>query len=488
MRHPIRRIATQGAWYSLGNALVKVSGLILLPVFTNAHYLPVADYGRWGVFEISAQLAISVLGLSLAVGLVRFYHEPGGGRDALGAAWWITVGMAGLLAVAALVGIPRIAPPSFRTIGWLLVAYTAFEILIAVPLALLRAEGRAGSHTAVLGFKLMLLVLFALFLMVRKGAGLEGMLAAYAGAGGIALVAAILAARQTQFFIPRISGPTARQLLAFSLPLVIGGLGSMVLNAADRYVLAIYRRPEEIAFYTLAEKIGGVVNMFVVQPFNLAWLPLLFRLDEHQRPGVLKLLLPYLNIALCLVVVALSVAVGPTLAIMRSDPAYRRAIALIPWIGFGFVAYGLSAVFSGVLALFHRTRAISLGLACAAVLNMGLNFLLVPSLGAFGAAVNTLIAYAALLAAQFFAVQKILPVRYSWWRVLGVIGTSFAVSLIAVSRSGSSQADWALRIGLPVIWAVILLSTRSFSWREVREAWTVLRDREPEGTDVGPVP
>jgi O-antigen/teichoic acid export membrane protein len=471
MRHPLRRIAVQGAWYAAGSALVKVSGLILLPVLTNTRFLSVADYGLWGVLEISAQIAISTLGLALAVGLVRFYNEPWGGDRALAATWWMTAGIAGLLAAVGGVLVARVAPAPLRPVyGWLL-AHTAGELLLAVPLAYLRARERALFHTLVQGLKLFLLVGMALFLMVRQGQGLAGLTRALAISTGVTLVIAVAWTRRAAFVRPLFDGALASRLLRFSVPLVLGGLGSMVLNAGDRYVLAGLRPPEDLAYYSLASRFGGVVNMLAVQPLNLAWMPLLFRLREDQRAGVLRLLVPYLAIALCAGVIVISVFAAPVLHVMGSDPAYaKQGVPLIPWVGFGFAAFGLAVVTTGVLALFHRTRTVSLWILLTAALNIALNFTLVPRFGPAGSAVATLVSYLALDIAHFRLIAPLVPNRYPWVRIIGVAGLSAAAAFAGALRPYTgSVADWGFRVGLLVAWAAAMLVTRWFTIAELRE-------------------
>jgi O-antigen/teichoic acid export membrane protein len=478
MRHPLRRVATQGAWYAFGNALVKLSGLILLPVFTNTRYLAVADYGRWGVFEVTAQLAVALLGLSLGIGLVRFYSEPQGGTPAVSTAWWLTVFTA--VAVAGLAGlaIAALVPAGMRPIYLWLLAYVVFEMLLAIPLALLRARERAGGHTAVQALKLGLLVALGLYFLVARREGLLGVVIACALSSAAAVFASLVLSGMHELGVPRISRRLTSTLLRFSVPLVVGGLGSTVLNAGDRYVLAGFRSAEEVAVYTLASKFGGIVNMFVVQPLNLAWLPLLFRLEPGQRPGVLRLLVPYLTFALCFVVVALSVLAGPVLKWIGSAASYGEAIPLLPWVAFGFAAYGLATVFSGILALFQQTRALSVWLLIAAALNLALNFALVPRLGALACALNTFLAYFLLFSGQYWTTRKWLPNRYPWGRLAGLTVVSFAAALAGALRPAvGSLSDWVFRIGLLAAWLGVLLLTRWFSFGELWEAWRVMRAR-----------
>ncbi len=476
MRHPLRRMALQGAWYAAGTAMVKLSGLILLPVLTNSAYLPVADYGLWGVLEISIQIAAAVMGLSLSVGLIRFYPEPDGGERAVAAAWWPTLGLAALAGAMALLLTGLLAPAEVRSLYRWLAAYLALEICLTIPLALLRAREQAGRHTALQLFRLGLLVTLALHLLIGERAGLAGLARALAWSSGATLALALVLSREPALLLPRWPRAMVRTVIRFSAPLVLGGLGSLVLNAGDRYVLAALRPPEDLACYNLASRFGGVVNMLAVQPLNLAWMPLLFRLRADQRAEVLRLLFPYLTIALCGVVVGVSVFAAPLLDLMGSDPTYSRGLPLIPWIGLGFAAFGLAVVTTGVLALFHRTRTISLWIVLGALFNLALNFVLVPILGATGSAVATLLSYLALVTAHVILIRPLVPNRYPWGRILGVAAITAAAAFAgALKPYAPTAADWGFRLALPVGWALVLVTARWFTPSEAREIWKVLR-------------
>lgn len=476
MRHPLRRMTLQGVWYAAGASLVKVSGLILLPVLTNTTYLSVADYGLWGVLEISLSIAILFVGLALHAGLLRFYVEPEGGNATVSASWWLTVLLAAAGGAAALLAARLLAPPASLPLYRWLALYLACEILLAVPLALLRAQERAAWHTSLQGVKLALLVAIALVSIVGQRQGLAGLARAYAGSSATTLALALLVLRRREFFLPSLPAGLPRKLLRFSVPLMWGGLGSLLLNAGDRYVLAALRPPEDLAYYSLAARFGGVVNMLAVQPLNLAWMPILFRLEERQRPEVLRQLVPYLWIAFCAVVTGVSVLASPVLDLMGSDPSYARGIPLVPWICFGFAASGLAVVTTGVLALFHRTRTISLWIVLGAVFNLALNFALVPRLGPLGSAIATLAAYAALTAAHFRTIQSLLPVRYPWGRMLGVAAVSLAAAFGgALKTYDAGPVDWAIRAGILVTWAAVMLAARWFTVAEGREIWRTLR-------------
>jgi len=477
VRHPLRRIAVQGAWYAAGTSLVKLSGFLLLPVLTNPAYLSVADYGRWGVLETTVQIAVVVLGLSLAAGLVRFYHEPGGGAAVVSASWWMSAAMAAALLLVGWPAAGALAPPAARLLYRWLLLFTAFEILYAIPTAALRAQERAGLHTAWQALKLVLLLTFTLWFLVGRGLALPGYILALALSSGIATAGAVVAAGRREL-LGRFDRGAAARVLRFSTPLVLGALGSIVLNAGARYVLVMLRTPEELAHYALASRMGGVVNLVAVQPLNLAWMPLLFRLREDQRPEVLRILVPYLVIGFSGIVILISAGAAPLLALMGSDPSYARGVPLIPWIGFGYAAFGLVVVTTGLLALHGRTAAISLWIVLAALANLALNFALVPRFGTMGSSVASLLAYGGLAAAQFRLARGLVPVRYPWGRIAGVaLVSAAAAGAVALRRYTGTAGDWGLRFAVLVAWAGVLVAARWFTPREARDIWRVLRKR-----------
>jgi O-antigen/teichoic acid export membrane protein len=58
--------------YSLGNISTKLVGFILLPLYTS--YLSPAEYGILGLLEVSANIVVQMLGLSLYAGFQRWYY------------------------------------------------------------------------------------------------------------------------------------------------------------------------------------------------------------------------------------------------------------------------------------------------------------------------------------------------------------------------------------------------------------------------------
>jgi O-antigen/teichoic acid export membrane protein len=474
---PFRTFVGQGAWYAIGNVLIKISGLLLLPVYTNTRYLGVEEYGLWGVLEVTVQLGVTMFSLQLASGVVRFYVDPKYRNDLIPTAWWMTVCCTAAGGLAAAAAMHVFVAREFHTIGYLLIVYTIFEICTTIPLAQLRAQERAKYFTALLVIKLCLIVALNLVLLIHVRLGLEGLLLSYTVASACTLaIAFITIARNLVGFDRTI----ARMLLGFSTPLILGGLGSMILNVSGRYVIVLFHSAEEVALYTLASKFGSVVNMLIVQPLNLALLPVLVSLSQRQRIDFMKKTVYYFSIVLAAAVIVVSLFTEPLLRLFNPDDAYYEGLSMVPFIAGGYAAFGLSRVFSSPLYVFKKTRVISAWLTGIALLNILIGVMLVPFIGPMGAALSLFVSYGILCIGQYRAIAKIEYIVYPWKRLFAVFG--FAAAAIAPAYAVSFEVpayDLAFRALLAAGWAGFLVLSRIVTSADAAafRQWISGRDR-----------
>lgn len=478
MKYPLASIFGQGFWYAVGNAAGKAGGLLLLPIFTNAAYLAPESYGLWGVFEVTVQISIVIVGLQLGLAVVRFHAEEDVRQEAQTSAWWALAALvAGGFALGATLSARLMAPP-WSTIYAALFAYIAAETLLTIPLSILRAMGRARSYTVLLVLRLSLVFVLTLWLLVGRQMGLMGVVVAYAGASTATLFVAIPLSSGVRLIRPRMDPALLRRMLRFSLPLVLAGIGSIALNAADRYILLGLRSAEEVALYTLAVKFGGVVNMFAAQPLQLALLPVLFQIAADQRVWLVQTLTRLSTLAFGLLTVILVLFTAPVLTLIGADPFYQQATHLVVWVALGFGLFGLSIIYDGVLILFKKTGRTSFWFTVAAVANILLNLAIIPWLGALGAAITTLVSYAVLLAGRVWATRDLLQVPQRSGRLFGIAGITVAVSVAeAVITIPEGTAGLLMRTALLATWGLVVLAAGWVGAKDLKAALRLVRRR-----------
>jgi O-antigen/teichoic acid export membrane protein len=381
--------------YLVVAALQMACAALATPLITRALGAP--SFGRVAVAMAIMQILGPLLSLGLQTGVQKEHTRPGGtsvARALLGFT---------LIAASASGGVLMATSPWWRAVtglqstGLLLIA-TGWGVLAAptsVALSLLRAQSRLALFTAISLVQAAggQICGFAGVLIVSRSAGayLLGLLV-----GQLAALCVSVAVLR-----PRLSGfggaSKLRRVLAFSLPLVPQQLGGLILMAGDRLVVQHDIGARATARYAVAYAVGSLA-MALVTLVNQAWLPRMFalgsaaarrKLTEEMRAGLECVAAPS-TLALCVGAPVMLKLWAPA----SYDPSglglVASVVAVTTAANVAFVANLWGVLDSG------RTPQLALATVAAAVLNIGLNIVLVPMWGITGSAAATTVSYGAL--------------------------------------------------------------------------------------------
>lgn len=456
-----KQLAGQSSLYTLGEVVRSGIAFLLLPLYTRL--LSPADYAILGVTAPLFSLLTILMALGMPTALVRCYfdyrQDPEALRRYVGtvAVFGLASGLAGALLLTflgpALLG--RLVPNTpFHPYVLLTVWNAGLSVVSALALQLFRAQQQAHRFVAfsLADAALTAALVVALVAGVRLGAlgSLWGQLLAALVMAGPALWALSRAGRLG------FSWALLRPSLLLGLPLLPSLLGAWALNVSDRVVLDRLVTREAIGLYTLSYQFGVLLNI-VAMALNNAWQPFFF---QHAAEGGHDRLLGILVTYQAALMAALALAVAllaPEVIRLIAAPAYWPAAKLVPWIAAGYAARHLAFFPVGSL-LYRRAAGWIAGLTvAAAALNIGLNLWAVPRFGVQAAAVNTLVAFAALFAGLLVVGQRAYPLRYQWSRLLRVAAA--ALLLFALGQRLptawplwlSAAAKLALLAALPLL-------------------------------------
>ncbi len=474
MKERAQHLARQSAFYSLGNIAVKIGGLVLAPVLLNREYLEVASYGYLALLLVSAQLGVLIVGLGVSSGLLRFWtHRDFNQRQhALATtALLLTVGIAVLIpGTIYLVFSERIAvllldDAGMRHLIGLVLVYVGFKVIGAVPLTVFRVQERPLSYGAVQMLEVALLVGLCFYWLVFSGRALEGVLLAYAAAAGVTTMVS-----STVVFVKmkwRFDVTVVRPLIRFGAPLALASLSAWVLNSSDRYLLKWLSNPVVIAEYDWASRVAGIVNILFVQSFQLAFIVVgLRRLDDNDV-SLHKEMFRHYVVWTGWVMVGLAIFSEDAMQLMAFvfavDANYVEISTLVLLVGVGFWAYGVNQIVSSVLTAAGRTGVVALCVGIAAATNVGLNILMIPSLGGAGAAAATALAFIVMTGVSTTFAERITTVGYEWSLATAVLLT--IIVLFGASSVGDGFAAGLripYRLGVLACYFPLLLVTRVY--------------------------
>lgn len=193
----------------------------------------------------------------------------------------------------------------------------------------------------------------------------------------------------------RFQGRVARGLLVVSWPLILSGVANAINLRADQIMLGVMRGPDDVGTYAAAARLSEVWY-FVPAAIAASVFPAMVRAhagDRRTFDGWMRRLYD-LMVGLALpIAVVVAIVSGPLIAVLYG-PAYAASapiLAVHVWAG-PFVFMG--AALSRWLIAEDRLRFSLVRHTAGAVVNVGLNLVLIPPFGGLGAAYATLISYA----------------------------------------------------------------------------------------------
>jgi O-antigen/teichoic acid export membrane protein len=113
-------------------------------------------------------------------------------------------------------------------------------------------------------------------------------------------------------------------------------------------------------------------------------------------------------------------------------PDYWRAAHVIPIVGLAYVLVGLSYFFRVGLQYTKQTKYLGYAVGASALLNVPLNFILIPRFHAMGAAWATLLSFAVLSLATCRVAQQNYAIPFEYARLAKLLVAG--VTIFAVSR------------------------------------------------------
>ena len=387
-----------------GQVLYSASKLVERVVI--ARFLSPSAYGEVDIAVAVATLTVTVGLVGLRQGVPRYVSRFDDVRDVRGT-WATGLAIAGglglaLTATLLLADLRTVTaalfeePDSGRLLA-LFVLSVPFTIGMQVAVGAIRGLENTRYRTYTRDLLYPGLRLAVVVVLLSAGVGVLAAGYAYLAAAAVTfLVAHVLLNRLVPLFGPvRTHG---RELLVFSVPLVVSTLLSRLLTRTDTLMLGLFRPSYEVGLYGAAYPLAGAM-VLVLSSFGFMYLPVASRLDAADKRDEVDAIytlttkwIYVLTFPVFLTLVAfpgdvLSATFGAQYA--PAAPALAvLAVGFFPRAGFGRSRETASAL--GFTTYILGTNVV------AFALNVALNLVLIPAYGYVGAAVASAASFLAL--------------------------------------------------------------------------------------------
>jgi len=261
------------------------------------------------------------------------------------------------------------------------------------------------------------------------------------------------------------------EMAKYSFPLVTGNLAAWILSLSDRYVLDFFRGGREVGIYSASYGISEKSIMVLASVLILASGPISMNIWENagkkkSQEFVSRITRYYLIICLP-AMVGLSVLAKPLIGILTSQE-YYEGYRIIPLVTSGVLLLGLQRRFQAGLLFHKRTHFIMLSIIASGLLNLGLNFLLIPQYGYMAAAFTTLISYAFLLFLMIIVSRRFFVWEFPFKPLAKVMCASSVMGIVVYHIGNSLTSSSLMNLTLGIVVGVAVYSLMLFLLREFK--------------------
>lgn len=199
-------------------------------------------------------------------------------------------------------------------------------------------------------------------------------------------------------------------ILKYALPMTLISMGGLILVEMDVIMLGMYSSKEQVSIYSIAKQIctkathinyaiilGTMTSFSILNAQNV-----IAKYKEFKKINLV-------NIAIIFCIFIVFVLVIPALIPFFYGLEYAAAGNVIRILACYYVLYGISNFYAAFLDFQNRAKFRSICYLSIIIINLALNFLLIPKWGANGAAVATTIS---LLPYSILVVKE----SYGIWR------------------------------------------------------------------------
>ncbi len=403
--------------YSLGNLSIALTGYLLIPVYTR--HLALAEYGLLGILEVTFQIISNIFGFALYEAYNRWYFEKTstGKQKSI----FFTIIMFLLVIILILItvlfslsehiSLLLFDNPELSYVFRLMVISASLQILSRLPLTLMKLQQLAGFYAMSNIARLVSVLLFTIYFVVGLHRNLAGIYEAQI-IGHIFFFLIILKYIAKNIEL-RFESKILMDIWKYSYPLTLSAVIVMFLTVTDRYCLKFLANFEEIGIYSLGFKIASGIKLLIMQSLYLAISPMIYQMmDSPENKRFYSKLMTYLGLTVMIFVLGASIFSREIILIVARQESYYAAYIFIPILSLGVFFELLRDLSLTGINISKRTKIIPVIGFLVSLINLTINLILIPLIGAMGSAIATLSSNILFFSLIYIRAQKIYFIPY----------------------------------------------------------------------------
>ncbi len=439
MLQNIKQVFRHTIIYGFGNVSIKLIGLVLIPLYTNPAFFSVKDFGAISLLEVTSQLLVAILGLSVYQALTRWFWDKNylNQQKSL----FYTVLMFNMLFII-FIGVPFLSfskyfsqilfsDVSYDYVLKVLYVSVFLQVISQTVFTLMKLQSKSVLYSVTNIVKLFITLGLTIYFVVYLKRGIKGIFEAQVL--GYIPYYAIVTGYVLKNISFRFNWDALKELIIYSLPLMLGAVSGTILTIFDRYTLNYMATLDDVGIYSLGYKFANTIKIVLVASIQLAVSPIIFqKMNDSDNKRFYSKLMTYQAFIVVIAVLFFTLFGYELIQIFTSNNIYLKAVYVIPVISVSILFGMLKDTALTGLQIVKKTGIIGISILIVSLLNMGLNILLVPYLKIHGASLSTLLSQIIFFIIIYKSAQKHYPIPYELRKILLLVLVIAAYCIIAV--------------------------------------------------------
>lgn len=460
-----RKLLSGGAFVFVG--LLIDYGISFLGSLAISRYLGPSSFGglTLGLTVLLLLRRGSLLGLNQ--GIARYIPRANSDRERseIVSTSILAIGLSVLLTGLTFLFAPQIASifdaPEVVSVLRVIAIATPGAVLLSLAVGIARGHNRTNVRVFSQNIVLPLVRVGGIAAVVLIGGTAVLGATAYTLAYWVAGIVAVAILLRQHTIDLAVDSDRAVSVLSFSAPLAVSGSMWFVFSDIDTFLLGALATTTAVGVYKVAYTLGKIVFL-AKTAFEFLAMPAFSK--YHSEGDVQSMRTTYAVLAKWTLTLALPIALTmmflPQLVIQVTfGTDYVGGGTALSILVVGFMTHIISGANTNCLSSMGHSRLIMWDVTGAAVLNIGLNALLIPQYAEEGAAVATVVSYVTLNAVVSYQLYRKDQIHPFSWRLLAVLlaGTGVFILMLRFARPTSLSSLLVYLGAFGVVYLVLVV-------------------------------
>ena len=418
MNRRYKKLGIDTALMFLGTFSSKALCFLFVPLYTYA--LSTSEYGVADLISTTVDLLVPLLTVTLSEGILRMtLDEKIDNKQIFTISLSvILLGFFLLLIISPVLGVAL----SFEKYVPYFLCYYLSNVLLLELQCFVKGLEQVKTYAISGIISTFSMCIFNLIFLIVFKLGISGYLLAIILGNFVSIIYLIFKVRVWNYYISigNLDANIAKHLLLYCLPLVVNSVSWWINNSSDKYILKLYCGTAAIGVYSISYKIPSLISSFSgIMTSSLQ----ISAIDDFGSKSsemffskVYGLFSSFFAIG-CSFTILFSKILARFLYSGDFFVAWKYSIILVLAVNFQALGSFIGVIYTSA----KKTKNILYTTLIGAIVNIILNFLLIPSYGATGAAIATLIGYFVIWIVRMMNSQKILYFEINYYRVITTI-------------------------------------------------------------------